>query len=149
MDLKKQVGITMIEMFIVLIIAAAATGMALPFMRQRNENKQAKAALETLRSISQAARLFEIDRGRLPGGVTVDAITELNNDGYIDRAQFAPYYDYAFIFSGLPIPEVRACSPSCAPVGQRRLIRMSIYGSQGKAHDGGVTDSAGFLNPTS
>lgn len=80
----KRKGLTLIEVILVLVVVATIAGLAAPNLRIGMENRRAKQALETLRSIHHAVRMYEVNKGVLPASIAV-----LQQEGYLSTVEFS------------------------------------------------------------
>ena len=144
---------------------------AIPAQRQGVLNREAKATLQTLRTVSQAVRLDELKNGVLPASGVLgnnppdhelelfDPVLNPGGKGALKPRLYAPWYQYR-INTGPANPLVCACRPiacnaDCVTVdaGVNRMISLQVF--QGVAPnfvrsvDGNVTDSGGFLGVNS
>ena len=140
-------GVTLIELILVLVMIAIGASLAVPKLRKSVEDREAKAALQTLKSISHATRMYEVSKGQLPANLTVLETTPIDptkGTRYLDPTEYAfspPYvYQMQPSFIGAPFIWARKSSP-----GQLRTISLRQCGNANKSKDGAVFDSAGFL----
>lgn len=142
-------GVTLLELILVLVIIAIGASLAVPKLRMSVENREAKAALETLRSISQAVRMFEVTKGRLPANLreleteTTGGAGTATSYGtfYLDSREYAPGYNFCID---------KSINPARMIAEARNYDRIiTLAQSAVKGQDGEVTDSAGFLGPSS
>ena len=140
-------GVTLLELILVLVIIAIGASLAVPKLRKSVENREAKAALGTLQSISHAARMYEVTKGGFPEDFditdleTTDPETTDPATGtrYLDPVEYAPGYTYGItVKEGEPVTVVAGNS-------NRRRIILTQCGDANKSKDGAVGDSAGFL----
>lgn len=92
---KRLSGVTLLELLIVLIILAVGSVAVLPKFRKEIENREAKQALETVRMIAQAARMYKVDKGQGPAN-----LAELEAAGYVDRNSY--YKPSIFTYASVP-----------------------------------------------
>ncbi|OGX03407.1 MAG: hypothetical protein A3G87_09115 [Omnitrophica bacterium RIFCSPLOWO2_12_FULL_50_11] len=175
--MSKQTGVTMLELVLVLVIVAIGGALAYPAVRRGIENQEAKNALRTLRTMTQAIRMYELDHGcdfstlspnPCPAVNKADPIAALADEGWLNPNEYAPVFQYQFLGSsrGLSgaalIPIVQAFKPDESACGvflgrsrspAQRCIRLYGYGESGsqviKGEDGLVWDSGGFLSSNS
>lgn len=91
-------GLSLWEVVLVMVIVGVAAALASPSVRMGIENRQAKQALETLKSIHHAVRMYEVDHGCLPGAASCippppgnkTALQILQDTGYLSSAEY-PY----------------------------------------------------------
>ena len=143
-----QKGVTLLELILVLVIIAIGASLAVPKLRRSVENREAKAALETLRSISQAVRMYEVTKGELPANLyTLETETTTAGSGtgtsygtrYLDPTEYAfsPPYTY----------EITSLNPVILTASRAgRTITLTQCGNANKSKDGEVTDSGSFLS---
>ena len=88
-------GLTLVEMVLVLIIMAVGATLASVSMRAGLDNRQAKQALETAKSIAHSVRMYQLDKGILP---TQSDLTELFQAGYLKQEElaFRDKFTYSF-----------------------------------------------------
>jgi prepilin-type N-terminal cleavage/methylation domain-containing protein len=142
-------GVTLLELILVLVIIAIGASLAVPKLRRSVENREAKAALETLRSISHAVRMYEVTKGSLPADLhtleteTTDQAGTVTSYGifYLNSREYAPGYDFCIDKSISPARMIAEAQ------NYDRIITLAQ--SAVKGQDGEVTDSAGFLGPSS
>ncbi len=127
-------GFTLLELILVLVIIMIGGALALPATRQGIENRQAKKALTTLRTISQAARLYELNEGSFPS-----TLQDLETRSYLIPREYAPYFTYGIINTSNP-PSFQAVH-----VNSNRTITLSQDPAV-KGLDGAINDSQGFLS---
>src|SRR3990167_3231662 len=84
-------GVTFLELILVLVIIAIGASLAVPKLRKSVENREAKAVLETLRSISHAVRMYEVTKGNWPA-----ALTELETTHATTGTRYLDPREYAF-----------------------------------------------------
>ncbi len=130
MRYTKSTGLTLLELILVMVVVAILGAMSVPRINQGIENHRAKAALETLRSISQAVRMYHLNTGDLP-----DNLEKLEEDGYTDPSEYERGYEYSFISSEPSILAERDTSD--------REITLILHPDT--LRDEQITDSAGFL----
>lgn len=147
----------MLEMILVLVIIAAGTSMALPSLSRSVENREAKKALDTLRSLSHAIRLNDLDHGGNCStniGSCPKAPADLEALGYLDRTQFYNPNRWHYMIDNwsAEMLKVWACRGQNCNINPQRRISVEVFSkSEGeiiKGRDGRVTDSGGFLGPT-
>lgn len=119
-------GVTLLELVLVLVIVAIGGALAYPSIQRGIENQQAKKALETLRTISNAVRLYQLDKGVLP-----QSITDLENLRYINPTEYAPGFAYSINTTLSPF------QTDANGLNSKRTITLK--------QDGVVDDSRGFL----
>jgi len=92
MGTMKQ-GVTLLEMILVLVIIDVGGSLVLPSLVMGVENRQTKQAVETIKAISHAARLYEQDVGAQPTGITdlelYDAAANPQGKGYLKPQDYA------------------------------------------------------------
>jgi type II secretory pathway pseudopilin PulG len=139
-----QTGVTFLEMILVLVMVAVGAALAVPKLRMSVEHREAKAALETLRSISHAIRMYEVaHKGVLPDSLNVLETTDVDmGTRYLDPSEYA--------FSPPYVYDIPTLNPSVViqahNANVNRTITLTQCGAANKSKDGAVTDSAGFLN---
>ncbi|OGW79404.1 MAG: hypothetical protein A3G33_03430 [Omnitrophica bacterium RIFCSPLOWO2_12_FULL_44_17] len=154
-------GVTLTELLVVVVIVAIGSSMFLPKIDKGIENQKALNALNTLRTISQARRMYVMEvsglltTNVLPSGnpmcvAGTSAIDELVNKGYLDRNDFAPGFTYTF------------GNTSAFFVSNRDVIARTPEGRQisfesqtwcagnpgGIGGDSYIKDSDGYIGPT-
>ena len=127
-------GFTLLELITVLVIIAVSAGIGLASMRPGIENRQAKQALETARSIAHAVKVYQLNAGALPSA----DLSELIADGYINSEEFAypDRYTYRFVPNGASPAEWAVEAVSTNPA---RTLRV-----ENDAPDFLITDSKKF-----
>lgn len=132
-------GVTFLEMILVLVIIAIGASLALPRLRMGVENREAKAVLETLRSISHAIRMYETTKGTLPANLTaLETMDFLTGTRYLDPSEYAFRPPYNYSYNGITAPD--------RIVASRPTRTITLFRCQNlKSADGSVVDSAGFL----
>ena len=145
-------GVTFLEMILVLVIIAIGASLAVPKLRRSVENREAKAALETLRIISHAIRMYELNEGALPPNlVALETASGAEDSRYLNPNEYAPGYQYDMVVGASTEDTLAcACKPSCgvsctASAGAR-LLTLRVSSDTAKGQDGAVIDSAGFLS---
>ena len=139
--LKKIKGVTLLELILVIVIISIGAALAIPSMRAGVEHKQARAALDTLRSFAQAVRMYEVNEDILPIDLSTETLITL---GYLSAAELAPGFNYSVDASDPASPIVSAVSTET-----EREITLQVFSSQDKANSGEVTDSEAFLGDVS
>ncbi len=101
---RHRKGLSLWEVVLVTVIAGATAALAMPKVKMGIENRQAKQALETLRSIHHAIRMYEVDRGSMPANLQA-----LQDAGYLSPTEY-PYvktgttdtngFEYAILLPG-------------------------------------------------
>ena len=140
MLVKNHAGLTLIEIILVIVIVSSLGALAIPQMRSGLENRQAKQALETARSLAHAVRMYNANHGDLPptSAAGLEWVT-LENEGYIKRNEMASYGG-RFTYSVVPNdadPEKWAVLVTVGP----RTLR--VENSEDKFS---VSDTAGYYN---
>ncbi len=132
-------GVTLTEILITLTIIAIGAGLVIPQMRSGVENREAKQALNTLHSILQAVRLYEVDKGNLQnaGGNPIN-LANLESEGYVLAREYAPKFNYSINLAVQPI-QVTATNPTTG-----RVVTLA-QDPNSKSRDGAITDSGHFL----
>ena len=143
MNVFSRKAVTLLELIIVLIIVAIAVGLAYPNVQKGIENQEAKKALETMRTISQAVRLYEVDHGDLLDDNTPARPIQLANleaAGYVKPTEYAYASKFTYSINSAATP------PVLTAVNQSsgRTITLA-QDAVNKAQDGLVNDSEGFL----
>jgi len=131
-------GVTFLELILVLVIIAIGASLAVPKLRKSVENREAKAVLETLRSISHAVRMYEVTKGEIASDFDLrDLETSEFGTQYLNPSEYAfsPPYEYTI--------QPYDITAENAQTGRRIILTMC---QTVKGKDGAVTDSAGFLN---
>ena len=142
-------GVTLLELILVLVIVAVGASLTYPKVLKGVENREAKKALETLRTISQSIRLYELNHGNLldDSGVPVPIdLQDLENAGYVKSSEYAPRFNYSIAVD--VTPPISPPVVTAVHVSSGRTITLTQHATI-KGQDGSVTDSAGFLNPNS
>ncbi len=81
---KNKKGVSLLELILVVVIVGIAAALAIPNVKMGIENRQAKQALETLRSIHNAIRMYQVDRGVLPADLQA-----LQNASYLNSTEYS------------------------------------------------------------
>jgi len=119
-------GLTLLETILVVTIIFVTMVLVLPNLNKSKENKQAKAALQTIEYIAQAVTINWIKSGVDPDLT----LSDLENTGAVDPKYYAPDYTYSL-----------APTPS---------FHVHAVGSNSRTIDffldtGAVDDSGGYL----
>ena len=147
MRFQGKSGLTFIEIILVLVIAATLAGLAAPNIRIGMENRQAKQAVQTLRSIHHAVRMYQLDKG---GNLPAD-ILSMENQSYVLSTEFAvkkvlvDVSDRTNYVYSINTADANwyAEAKRCTGTGCATVIRtLRAY------KDGSITDDAGILNYT-
>lgn len=77
-------GLSLWEVVLVTVIVGATAALAMPKVKMGIENRQAKQALETLRSIHHAIRMYEVDRSEKPANLQA-----LQDAGYLSSTEYS------------------------------------------------------------
>ena len=128
-------GLTLVEMVLVLIIVAMGASLATVSLRAGMENRQAKQALETAKSIAHSVRMYQLDTGSLP---TQSDLSELIQAGYLKQEEFAFRNKVTYSFS-----------PNTSD--PKRWKVTAVRGSrslqvENRSDSFAVTDSSGLFN---
>jgi prepilin-type N-terminal cleavage/methylation domain-containing protein len=110
-------GFTLIELLVVIAIIAILASLMLPAMAGAKERAKMTTCINNLRQIAIAAKLYENDHQRFPGGLVQDTDgnrkeTAQTLGGYSPIASHAPYWLSAArrpLFSYVPPSRVYAC----------------------------------------
>lgn len=137
MIFRKPDGVTLIELLLVLVMVAILGGLGMPFLRKGVENQDAKKALETLRAISQAVRLYELDKGSLASSLT--PLTDIENAGYLNPNEYYKPQIFTYSINASANPHTIIATRT-NPSRTITLTQSSVTGQ-----DGIIVDSAGFL----
>ncbi len=129
-------GLTFLELIIVMVIVAISATLALASVRAGVENRQARQALETAKSIGHAVRVYQLDNGALPGA----KLTELFDRGYLKEDEFAFRNEYNYSF----VPNQANTSRWAVEVDRSDNSRKIRVENRGDSF--AVTDSKGFLS---
>jgi type II secretory pathway pseudopilin PulG len=116
---KNVLGVTMLEMIMVVVIVAVVGGLGIPVLRKSIENKEAKSALGTLRTISHAVRMYAAEHTQ-----EVSSFSLLEGRGYLKRQDFTPGYSFEFDLTSSPNPPyaIAACKPDCVAANRKIII---------------------------
>lgn len=91
----RQKGVTLLELIIVLVIASLSAGMFLPRWQIYHENRSAVAALDSLRLIMHATRVYLLQFNVPATPVSQDnLITALTAGGYLNLSDLANDWAY-------------------------------------------------------
>lgn len=137
-------GVSLLELILVIIIMAISAALVFPRAQRGIEHREAKHALETLKTISNAVRLYELNHGNLlddsipPQPIN---LADLESGGYLRPTEYTPNFNYAVnvIVSPAVMTAVHVTSGRVITLTQSAIV---------KDQDAAVADSAGFLNPT-
>ena len=147
-------GVTLLELILVLVIVAIGCGLTFPKVQIGIENQGAKKALETMRTISNAIRSYELDHGNLlddtlPAPQPID-LADLQTAGYVNPSEYSTNFScgsLGSVFYSINTT-VTPAQITARNAASGRTITLT-QSSTVKGQDGVVTDSGGFLNPTS
>jgi type II secretory pathway pseudopilin PulG len=116
--MKNYRGVTMLEIILVVVIIAIAGGFSIPGFRQGVINREAKSALNTLKNINQAVRMYAAEYGAEPASITV-----LESKGFLKNVEYTK--DWVFEINTAVSPfQIHACKPDCgAPVRDITIAR--------------------------
>ncbi|MBI1977903.1 MAG: prepilin-type N-terminal cleavage/methylation domain-containing protein, partial [Candidatus Omnitrophica bacterium] len=110
-NLNYQRGVSLLELILVIVIMAIGAALVIPRLEQGVENRRAKDALETLKTISNAVRLYELNTGSFPPSGLLDqedAIPPgpphvLESGGYLNPKEYAPSFNYSINSAATPV----------------------------------------------
>ena len=142
--MKNRKGITLLEMIMVVVIVGIAASLTYPKLQKSIDNRRAKAALDTLREISHAARSYRLSHNYTnPANLNTLETTTIpgqmsSRSFYLNPREYAPDYNYNII----PNDPLQFMAVS----NSGRTILLMQCGSANEARDGVVSDTGGFLS---
>ena len=84
--MKIKTGFTLIELTVVLAILAILAAILIPTFLFTTDRARLRGDIQTARIIQNAIELYNVERGRLPEGATIEArIVNLYLAGYLPR----------------------------------------------------------------
>lgn len=92
----KKTGFTLMELTVVLAILAIIAAILIPTFLITTDRARIRGDIQTSRIIQNAIELYQIERGGLPEGTTIEGkIETLVDSGYLPRRTIRPQTQFA------------------------------------------------------
>ena len=89
--MKNKKGFTLIELTVVLAILAIIAAILIPTFLLTTDRARLRGDIQTARIIQNAIELYNVERGSLPAGGTIEArLQTLIDAGYLPRRNIRP-----------------------------------------------------------